>query len=97
MVRNPWARGAMQMSASWQIGCVEDWREADGKPASLDKSGMGLPVPQPYLRGACGAGGIYTHIGLTAVDRWFESVGVPTDKAVKTDDRKFQRDCGTTQ
>jgi hypothetical protein len=36
----------------------------------------GVPLAQPYARGACGAGGIYTHVGRAAVISWLESYQV---------------------
>lgn len=57
----------------------------------------GLPVPQPYVRGECGAGGIYTHIGLQTVDDWFGRAGVPDKDDVDRIDKAFVTVCKPTE
>lgn len=42
----------------------------------------GLPIAGPLRRGACGAGGIYTHLGTPEALAWLQSNGVPRGKQV---------------
>ncbi len=51
-------------------------RDDDGKLIPVGVVSRGVRRHGPFQKGACGAGGIYTHIGVPEVQRWLVNSGV---------------------